>query len=769
MNLHSHLKRISLICLATLLVWPAALGVELTSTHLAPVLFSLPNNPPVLRRNVHLNAQFNQTFPITSNSLYADDVETVDPVEIVYTISPDSTNQFDSTGRILLRGIAVTNRGTFTQEDLNEGRISYRAPASIEFPADRIPFTVQDADGNLARDGQFTVFTFVVDFPNSRPVAVNGQATAPLGGSASGFLPFQDNDTWQGHIFRIVQQPALGTVTITDATTGAFRYQVNAAGQPGTDLFTFHVSDGEEESATPGEFRITITNQPPVAQDLQISLVEDDDAVSHVLPATDPDLPPQTLTFTLVNQPAKGQLQFNAATGSFNYTPNPGRFGDDQFSYYVTDGQFNSRTGIVSIVIRGIPEHEHLFVTGKKEGTQNIGVIYLIDPVTGDNFEIYEGDFLNDSAALVYDPVRGALFVGVNSDTQPYIARIDVATGEPSPAAMGGLLKMPLGLSLDAQGDLIVANAVGGNVVRIDPDTGTQTEIAKGNLLVAPAGVTLAPNGDLIVFDVVNLFEDDGKIIRIDPGTGTQTLLSSAPELLDPIDGLRLPNGNFLVCGRGGILELNAANTLRSVVPQSAFQSFPKEMILDADGTLYVVDFGAGILRVDAATGAFSSLPTPGLVEPVAIAAFSQAATLEGWRATYFSAADLGDPGKEAAVWGDLADPDGDAIANLYEYALDLNPTVANDPSRTFMYGVIAEGTERYFAIQFKARKSDPALRITLEVTLDFATWASAGQFQLVDTDSAGALFDTLTYRTTRPLTAGEARFFRLKVERNTL
>src|SRR5690606_5165694 len=47
---------------------------------------------------------------------------------------------------------------------------------------------------------------------------------------------------------------------------------------------------------------------------------------------------------------------------------------------------------------------------------------------------------------------------------------------------------------------------------------------------------------------------------------------------------------------------------------------------------------------------------------------------LISWRQDQFTTAELEDPELEAAVWGDLADPDGDGLSNLLEYALALPP-----------------------------------------------------------------------------------------------
>lgn len=47
---------------------------------------------------------------------------------------------------------------------------------------------------------------------------------------------------------------------------------------------------------------------------------------------------------------------------------------------------------------------------------------------------------------------------------------------------------------------------------------------------------------------------------------------------------------------------------------------------------------------------------------------------LDLFRAANFSAEELADPDKEATVWGDQADPDGDGLTNFFEFVAGINP-----------------------------------------------------------------------------------------------
>lgn len=115
----------------------------------------------------------------------------------------------------------------------------------------------------------------------------------------------------------IVDQPANGTVTITDALTGSFNYVPNPAFN-GTDTFTYRLSsEGDARGAAPNATIATVTitvtpvNDAPVATVLSpIDLLERDDAAVVTVPgvitgalpgrpeATD-ELASQTITITI--------------------------------------------------------------------------------------------------------------------------------------------------------------------------------------------------------------------------------------------------------------------------------------------------------------------------------------------------------------------------------------------------------------------------------------------------------------------------------------
>lgn len=75
--------------------------------------------------------------------------------------------------------------------------------------------------------------------------------------------------------------------------------------------------------------------------------------------------------------------------------------------------------------------------------------------------------------------------------------------------------------------------------------------------------------------------------------------------------------------------------------------------------------------------------------------AFRIGSSVDLYRATHFSVEDLADPTKEATVWGDLADPDGDGLTNFFEFVAGLDPTDMASSFEFRIEGVPGQPTRR--------------------------------------------------------------------------
>lgn len=120
----------------------------------------------------------------------------------------------------------------------------------------------------------------------------------------------------------------------------------------------------------------------------------------------------------------------------------------------------------------------------------------------------------------------------------------------------------------------------------------------------------------------------------------------------------------------------------------------------------------------------------------------------ELWRQTNFgSTANTGSG-------ADLADPDGDGLTNLLEYALGLDP---NAPSGTNGLQLEADANDWIFTYRVPVDRSD--VTVAVEKSTDLAAWDSAGLTPTLVSTTSGVS----TYRVAFPRAGAPRLFFRLK------
>lgn len=127
------------------------------------------------------------------------------------------------------------------------------------------------------------------------------------------------------------------------------------------------------------------------------------------------------------------------------------------------------------------------------------------------------------------------------------------------------------------------------------------------------------------------------------------------------------------------------------------------------------------------------------------------------WRSQHFNEQELADE----SVSGPEADPDGDGLENLLEYALGLNPRAATADGSSVVGIESISGTD-YLTLSFRKPDAISDIAYTVEVSSDLIEWTaeavSAGETQHEDGTT------TFTYRDSQPVSQGERRFLRLRV-----
>ncbi len=162
------------------------------------------------------------------------------------------------------------------------------------------------------------------------------------------------------------------------------------------------------------------------------------------------------------------------------------------------------------------------------------------------------------------------------------------------------------------------------------------------------------------------------------------------------------------------------------------------------------------------ASQALSALTTASDHLPV-VADYVVATPYNTWQLSHFTSAELTNP----AVSGDLADPDGDGIANLMEYALNLDPKQAQVTGLPTVGQVTVSGNQ-YLTLTYLQRTDTTGITYLPQVSGDLATWNGGTGYTVAvsDTASPDGMTQTVVIRDAVALTSANRRFLRLLVSR---
>jgi hypothetical protein len=124
------------------------------------------------------------------------------------------------------------------------------------------------------------------------------------------------------------------------------------------------------------------------------------------------------------------------------------------------------------------------------------------------------------------------------------------------------------------------------------------------------------------------------------------------------------------------------------------------------------------------------------------------------WRVTNF-----GTNANNVAIAGDLADPDGDGVANLLEYALGLKPNVAS------VGGLPTVGqTNGFLTLTYTQINSATDISYLPEVSGDVTNWNGGPLFVSQLVLASNSVFQTIQARDLVPLGVAPNRFIRLHI-----
>ncbi|MFD1096529.1 Ig-like domain-containing protein [Salegentibacter chungangensis] len=301
-------------------------------------------------------------------------VNAVEPENTAPVAQNDSyqTNQGQTLAKTVAEGVLVNDTDEdgddLTAEliaDVTDGTLTLNPDGSFEYIPDS-GFTGTDEFTYVAKDGQkdsnvatVTITVNAVEPENTAPVAQDdsyqtNQDQTLTKNAAEGVLMNDTDQDGDDLTAELIADVTDGTLTLNP--DGSFEY-IPDAGFTGTDEFTYVANDGQEDSNVA---TVTITvnavepeNTAPVAQNDSYQTNQDQtltkNAAEGVL-VNDTDQDGDDLTAELIADVTDGTLTLNP-DGSFEYIPDSGFSGTDEFSYVANDGQEDSNGATVTITV----------------------------------------------------------------------------------------------------------------------------------------------------------------------------------------------------------------------------------------------------------------------------------------------------------------------------------------------------------------------------------------------------------------------------------
>jgi len=527
------------------------------------------------------------------------------------------------------------------------------------------------------------VVSFVVEPVNDAPVAEDLALGTSEDTPVESTLPASDVEG-QPLTWTVESAPASGEVAL--GVDGAFVYTPDPD-FAGADAFTWSARDDAGASSETRTVDVTVTPVNDVPTVLPATFVTDEDTpVSGLLTATDPE--GDALTWELVTLPLLGEVELDATTGAFTYTPQPDASGADSFAVSAGDGTADSAVATIDVVVAQVndaPRASPLLLSTPRDVP--ISGNLVASDVEGDPIDhLLEDRPVNGSVTLssltgafTYTPDAG--FVGLDGFTVvlsdgvdaslPVSVAIDVTFVNQPPVVQ------PASLSTDEDTPL------DGQLSATDPEG----DVLTWSLVTSPSHGSLdfdASTGSFTYRPDPDFFGADSFLVQVSDGVDDSAVA--------PVDIAVVPVNDAPRPVSGGTQLTTAEDTQVTA------------MITGTDPDGDVVTFALdelpmmGTAVISATSGAFAYTPDPDVngFDTFTVVLTDGSATSDPVRIDV-EITPVDDPPRiqggswvtdeDTPVVGAItgSDPDGDPIVHAVYFA-PLNGTVALDPSGGWVY-----------------------------------------------------------------------------------
>ncbi len=423
-----------------------------------------------------------------------------------------------------------------------DNTITYR-PNPDFFGEDTFSYTI--SDGELFASSDIYIYVAPVE---DAPTADDDTAST-LENQAVVLSNLLDNDVdVDGDTLTItaVGTPANGSAVL--GSDGAVTYTPDP-GFSGSDTFTYTTSDGRLEDTASVTINVMPVNDAPVAEDIDAIISEDGILQLTTFPYVDVD--GDTAVVISVGSAANGQAVLNS-DGSITYTPDPDFFGQETFTYTLSDGELTD-TAEVRVTVQSVndaPEASDL----------DLGILTAEDEAASVNIGPLLSQMVQDDAPL---STRNLSFISMTIDG----LTIDAATGGISFEPANGQL------SFDPTGAAVFQALRTGETASVSlthqyTDDGNLTATAKTSFQVEGA-------------DDAPVAQDDSRIFAVDTTTIITDLVGNDTDG----DGDSLHITNVGTAAHGTVV-LNANGSI-SYTPNAGYDGDDQFTYEVFDGTYY--------------------------------------------------------------------------------------------------------------------------------------------------------------------------------------
>ncbi len=201
-------------------------------------------------------------------------------------------------------------------------------------------------------------------------------------------------------IFALSGAPAGALI---DSLTGAFSWTPTEVQGPWIYNFSINATSGDLSKSEEISVTVNEVNSNPQAFNDSI-LIKEDNSETIILSATDSDLPPNNLTYSIVDNPAHGSVSLSGNEAT--YTPETNFNGIDSFTYKANDGTANSNIATILITIDPVNDAP---VAGDDTASVDEDKTFTIskDDLLANDLDVDEGDLI--SFVDVINPINGTV------------------------------------------------------------------------------------------------------------------------------------------------------------------------------------------------------------------------------------------------------------------------------------------------------------------------------------------------------------------------